>query len=74
MREGTCRSCGAKILWAVTTNNKPIPLDDRPASDGNLHLEEGVAYVDLDRERWPGPHYKTHFASCPHAKQHRKAR
>lgn len=74
MREATCRSCRAKILWAVTINNKAIPLDDLPAPDGILHLEEGVAYVDLERERWPGPHYKSHFVTCPNAKQHRKAR
>ena len=27
---GTCRSCGAAILWAVTPNGKKMPLDAEP--------------------------------------------
>jgi hypothetical protein len=69
-----CRSCGAPIRWERTVNDKPIPLDPEPVADGNLGIrDDGKVYhvgegsLDLGE-----PRYKTHFATCPNATEHRK--
>jgi hypothetical protein len=38
----TCNSCGAAIKWAITTNDKFMPVDAEPSEGGNVELiEEG---------------------------------
>lgn len=40
MTAAECRSCGAPIIWAVTTaSRRPIPVDQEPVEDGNIELE-----------------------------------
>ena len=68
----TCKSCGAAITWVKTVNGKAMPLDAVPAKDGNIHVKDGVAYVDSSCKEFGGPHYKSHFATCPGAASHRK--
>lgn len=69
-----CRSCGASIIFARSTNNKPLPLDARPVHGGNIELRRGVAhYVGVDVNART-PRYVSHFATCPKAEQHRKAK
>ncbi len=73
-----CRSCQAEIIWAITEAGKRIPLDDEPA------LETPAGLFTLD-SNWPGEGgpraisaaagarlYRSHFATCPNADQHRK--
>jgi hypothetical protein len=69
-----CKGCGAEIIWARTLNKKPIPLDAEPTLDGNISLEKGIAAVVADNYLGPGqgPLYKSHFATCPKAKDFRK--
>jgi hypothetical protein len=76
-----CSSCGAQIIWAKTMTGKAMPLDAKPDSAGNVSLKSGFAVVyggnkhnGEDRPRWDGVLYKSHFATCPNAKSHRKAR
>ena len=68
----TCKSCGARIIWAITGNGKKMPVDAKPTDKGNIVLEgeEPVAvYVD------PGTGTHTsHFATCPNAAEHRKSK
>jgi len=52
---GTCKSCGAEILWIVSRLGRPIPL-----SVATIEQDAGGARFAL-----------THFADCPNAKQHR---
>ncbi len=57
-----CRSCGAEILWVKTTNGKDMPVDAKPerlmvAYANGYHLEDC---------------YRSHFATCPNADQHRR--
>ena len=70
-----CRSCGAEIEWARTEAGKSIPLDLGEVENGNLAVEGGVVRVrragDLAAFE---PRRRSHFASCPYARQHRKAR
>ena len=74
--ERTTCPCGAPIFWAVTKNNKPIPIDAEPAADGNLRLEDGVAHYLTKTDQMSmfasGPRYVSHFATCPDAASYRK--
>ena len=70
-----CTTCGADVLFAVTTNGKRMPIDADPVPDGNLIVNDGRVRVateaDLGRH---GPRFRSHFASCKQAAQHRRAR
>ncbi|MGD9712863.1 MAG: hypothetical protein AB7V46_12440 [Thermomicrobiales bacterium] len=73
-----CRSCLADIIWAKTEAGTLIPLDATPGKPGaNMALIEGVAKVinknDLFEPVYSGPLYLSHWASCPHAAQHRRS-
>lgn len=77
MAESRCSSCGAEIWWAMTLAGKNMPLDAEPSSDGNIRInDDGRAYVVGPLELLV-PHvghtYKSHFATCPHAAQHRRS-
>jgi hypothetical protein len=73
-----CRSCRAPILWAVTEKNRRIPLDPEPTADGNILLQpRGNFLLPLATVRFAvqldNPlRFKSHFATCPNAAQHRK--
>lgn len=74
-----CRSCLQPIIWAVTEAGKRQPLDRDPDPDGIV-----IAYQDplggwhsraLPNDQPvlpPWKRYTTHFATCPHADEHRK--
>lgn len=80
---GTCRSCRASVIWCLTEKGKRMPIDADPeeprrpltVADGNLIIckqgEAGeadtVRYVPAGRGR-----YRSHFASCPDSKSHRR--
>ena len=66
MDRGICKSCGKAILWAKTAGGKPIPLDGVPEK---RFVIDGLRSTHVRLEST----YQTHFASCPHAKEHRKA-
>lgn len=74
-----CNSCGAKIIWAVTPKGARIPVDAIPTEDGNLVLEEHrgqlvACVVGQEPGLFASPRHKSHFATCPHASQHRRPR
>lgn len=79
----TCRSCGARITWLKTAAGKSIPVDEDPAPDGNIVVDEGIARV-LGREEMAQvkrtanelyfePRYRSHFATCPQAREWRRS-
>lgn len=75
---GTCRSCPAPIVWALTAvKRKPIPIDPEPVDDGNIVLErmdgELVAFP-ISLFNGDAPTYVSHFATCPNSARHRKDR
>ncbi len=61
---GACRSCGARVLWAETPKGKLAPYEEvrRPV---HVLLDSGGRWLTLVL-------YQSHFATCPHAAQHRK--
>lgn len=69
---GKCSGCGLPVVWVETKTRKRMPLDPRPAKDGNVAFEvvagRPVACVlargqvlPHGRSRWV-----PHFASCRH--------
>lgn len=72
----TCSSCGAPILWCQTHRGKSMPVDPEPCADGNVIVEDGRAEVlkaeHLARLGSDVPRYKSHFATCKFAGQHRR--
>jgi hypothetical protein len=76
-----CRSCGAEIRWVHTVSGATMPLDYHPVPDGNivavLPAPEGTEplarVLGKDDPRPEGqPLFKSHFATCPNANQHRR--
>lgn len=77
MTTSTCRSCGARIVWARTVNGKSMPVDADPADSGNVELipedtgsamraiVHGQAPLDDRPLHWP------HHATCPDAESWR---
>jgi len=55
-----CRTCQAKIIWFKTSLGKNMPVDADTVAPEDEEL-------DLAR-------HQSHFASCPQANQHRRAR
>lgn len=73
-----CRSCKAPILWLRSaTSGKPMPVDAEPSPEGTIlrtgpngELARVIRAGDaVDSSQ---PRYTTHWATCPHADQHRK--
>jgi hypothetical protein len=69
-----CRSCNACIVWVETETGKKMPLDHAAVLSGNIILVNRLAHVIKASEVVPEgtPRFKSHFATCVHAKQHRK--
>lgn len=75
LRITTCGTCGANIFWAQTENGKPMPIDAEPVANGNIIIRPAlIAHYLAKAEQPPADvlRYVSHFATCPHAKQHRK--
>lgn len=79
MNEGTCRSCGAKILWAeMQATGKKNPLSFEPTEMGNVLIQgdgRAVALGPAGREaaiKRGEKLYLSHFVDCPNAAQHKK--
>lgn len=72
-RRGTCTYCSKPVLWAVSKNDKPMPIDPSPYEDGNVELvhEAGgvVRALVVPKGKQPGlfdntARFKAHFATC----------
>ena len=70
-RVSKCRSCGADILWAVTLNDVPIPLDAK--SEKRVVLGP-KARDDGTRSSKVVDTYLPHHATCPNTVEHRTPR
>lgn len=78
-----CSSCEAPIAWSVMeATGKRNPIDPKPDPDGRLVVvgwqidpRHTVPVMRaLKRDEWlehQGARYTSHFATCPHAEEHR---
>ena len=74
---GTCRSCGADIVWVYTLGGKKAPF--QPDERGEWEIDNGVArrvgppptQIELGAPAQP-QRYTSHFAACPQADGWRK--
>lgn len=71
MKTEPCRSCKAPVIWVRTTKGKMMPLNAEPDPNGSFAIIDGVAEPArlFDQTR-----YTSYFATCPQAKQWRKAK
>jgi hypothetical protein len=83
--DNRCRSCKKPIIWAITEKNKRIPIDPKPAANGNIALvDRGNFLLPLAHYKSAGliaamraaepttPLFLSHFATCPDAARFRK--
>lgn len=64
-----CSGCMRTIIWAETTNGKPIPIDPDPVEGGNVELDQREGKDPLARvvaAHYDEKRYVSHFATCPH--------
>jgi hypothetical protein len=77
-----CKRCKQPILWALTANGRPMPLDAEPDPKGNVKLSEqrgttpraavlGGTARDEAAERGEQL-YMPHHATCAFAKEFRR--
>lgn len=81
-----CRSCGAEVLWVEWPSGKRMPVDavadNRPVGRGGelvlTHRREAdkllVEKFNPTRHDKKRNRYTSHFATCPNADEHRRAR
>lgn len=71
---GTCRTCGAAVLWAIMPSGKRMPFDPIQVDHGaNRYVIDGdppqARPIPVQN---PDPGYVSHFATCPDAERHRR--
>jgi hypothetical protein len=81
-----CRSCGARIVWAVTDNGKRMPVDAQSSLDVQgtrlilwtdseaptvQRVSSRGAFEVARGELYAGPTWGAHWGTCPSAAEHR---
>lgn len=67
-----CKSCGAPIMWRKNrTTGRMVPVDTKPVDGGNVKLISATDVVIAGKGA--GTHV-LHFATCPDAAEHRRAK
>ena len=82
MRAGTCRSCGAAIVWIPTPGGKSMPCDVTPIyyrqkKRGSKRIvtpngEVLACEYTEDPNQATGIGFIPHWAACPYADRHRR--
>ena len=83
MPNGTCRSCGASIVWIKTEKGKHMPCNpqlvpywERPGAAGKIILQQSGRVVSCEfdgpREEVTGFGYISHFSTCPQSRQFKR--
>ena len=81
---GTCKGCGARIIWATTEDGKRIPIDPKPAIYELFWGEEHpITHANVTAYRKPSADLDglspdgfgvSHFATCPDANEFSRTR
>jgi len=76
-----CKSCHARIWWAVTIAGRSTPMDADPHHEGEWVIdgetENGAPKVRPHAPLLDPPsleRFQPHWATCPNADQHRKTK
>jgi hypothetical protein len=75
-----CRSCKDPILWVEWASGKRMPVDYKPDPSGDVVLTHRKSENKLIAQKFDSRfdagrnRYTSHFATCPNASQHRRAR
>lgn len=72
----TCRSCAERVVWAVTSNGRRMPVDAEPSPMGNvlLHaMESGPPLAVVSAGPVAGGRM-AHHATCPERESWGRAR
>ena len=68
-RISKCSSCEASIIWVKSEANRDMPLDAEPTRGLVIRKDDGMLPVAVMTDV-----YRSHFATCPNAAQHRSNR
>lgn len=82
MKYGTCRGCGAPIVWIRTPGGKSMPCDPEPVhyrersgAAGKIVTPNGTVLscdLDVEPETATGIGYISHWSTCPQAGRFRR--
>ena len=73
MKTDKCRSCGAPIIWTVTSKGKRMPVDAKPVEGGNVRLDQDLLGNTVASIVPDGTGDRvSHFATCPEAARWRR--
>ena len=82
MKNGTCKGCGAAIIWIRTPGGKTMPCDPDPAyyreregASGKIVTPNGMvlsADIGVPPSQATGYGYISHFSTCPAADRFRR--
>ena len=82
MKNGTCRGCGASIVWITTPKGKSMPCDAKAVyykmcakGKDKIVTPNGVIIscnIVSEAETADGVGYVPHWSSCPNADNFRK--
>lgn len=74
-----CRSCGAEIIFIISTKGKRIPCDAKPVkfdyalgAKDKVVTRNGEVLPALISDQGAETGYISHFATCPNANNHRR--
>lgn len=67
-----CRSCKAPIVWVLTASGARMPVDAKP--EKRIVLTPDGRRPDAAPRAEVVDTYVSHFATCAHAAEHRKAK
>lgn len=74
-----CRTCKAPVTWALGPGGKWMPFDPEPNPAGEWRLfgdTPRAVHAPAERRAELAKHgqlYVPHWATCPHADQHRRS-
>lgn len=80
MKAARCSSCNGRIVWALTSTGRRMPVDLAPVEGGNVLLVEQAGGLPpraevlgkADRPAEGVLTYLSHFSTCPEAGAHRR--
>ena len=74
LEPGTCSSCKAPVVWAITVKGKRAIYDAEPVRLPDDKPEQSLMFINADGKaemKKMRTGFRSHWGSCPNAKQHR---